>query len=308
MKIDYLREFVLLAKNLNYTTTANELFISQSVLSRHIAFVEEKIGATLIERNAQPIRLTEAGKFFKEQCEWILSAFDRTCAETLLRGQGVNGMLKIGTLYYTSSPNLSTLQRILKDELCELEVMFLSTNPDQCLNALRRSEIDAALIYRMRYPDSDQYEFQDLYREPFVAFVNEGNPLAQKENLKLADLEGQIIYGVQGTFRQTVWDTLKTLCNEAGFEPVRSQKEFSQTESALVSLQHQKEGVVVSGVGMSCIRFEHVKCLRIDDANCFRHVSLMYKRGKMDRNIAVFLDFLRTHAESLGWDCDNGMI
>ena len=40
MKLNIIREFLRLCEAKNYTRTAEELYISQSVLSRHIAALE----------------------------------------------------------------------------------------------------------------------------------------------------------------------------------------------------------------------------------------------------------------------------
>ena len=52
MEIAVLREFVSLAENLNFSTTAKRLFITQSTLSRHIAALEHELGCRLFEARA----------------------------------------------------------------------------------------------------------------------------------------------------------------------------------------------------------------------------------------------------------------
>lgn len=49
MKLNIIREFLRLCETKNYTRTAEELYISQSVLSRHIAAPEEELGVQLIK-------------------------------------------------------------------------------------------------------------------------------------------------------------------------------------------------------------------------------------------------------------------
>ena len=49
MKLNIIREFLRLCETKNYTRTAEELYISQSVLSRHIAALEGEPGVQLIK-------------------------------------------------------------------------------------------------------------------------------------------------------------------------------------------------------------------------------------------------------------------
>ena len=50
MNIEYLREFAALAENGNYLETAEELYMSQSTLSKHIMKMEKELG-TRVDRH-----------------------------------------------------------------------------------------------------------------------------------------------------------------------------------------------------------------------------------------------------------------
>ena len=47
MEVRYIREFVVLCECMNYSQAAEKLYISQSVLSKHIKALEKDIGAPL---------------------------------------------------------------------------------------------------------------------------------------------------------------------------------------------------------------------------------------------------------------------
>ena len=47
MDLNYIREFVVLANTCNYMEAAEQLFISQSALSRHIKNLEEELGTEI---------------------------------------------------------------------------------------------------------------------------------------------------------------------------------------------------------------------------------------------------------------------
>lgn len=55
-------EFVLLAEVENYAEVAEQLFISESTLARHIRMMEAEIGVSLFDRTAKGIRLNKYGK------------------------------------------------------------------------------------------------------------------------------------------------------------------------------------------------------------------------------------------------------
>ncbi|MCF0230504.1 MAG: LysR family transcriptional regulator, partial [Parasporobacterium sp.] len=62
MKSEHIKEFIVLAEELNYTKAAKKLYISHSSLSKHIAEAERELGVQLFVRTTHAVELTEAGR------------------------------------------------------------------------------------------------------------------------------------------------------------------------------------------------------------------------------------------------------
>ena len=62
MKFSIMREFVRLAAIRNYSKTAEELYMAQSALSRHMASLEEELNVKLIDRTRNSFELTPMGE------------------------------------------------------------------------------------------------------------------------------------------------------------------------------------------------------------------------------------------------------
>ena len=77
MEIKQLRNFVLLARELNFSRAAEKLYISQPTLSQQIAALEEELGGKLFERNRREVSLTESGVYLFEHAEDLLYRFDQ---------------------------------------------------------------------------------------------------------------------------------------------------------------------------------------------------------------------------------------
>lgn len=56
-----LRVFITAAKTLNFTKCAEQLFISQPAVSKHIGELESRYKVQLFERSGSRLALTEAG-------------------------------------------------------------------------------------------------------------------------------------------------------------------------------------------------------------------------------------------------------
>ena len=60
--LDLIQGFEAAARNLSFTKAAEELFITQSAVSRQIRGLEEHLGIALFERRHRALALTEEGR------------------------------------------------------------------------------------------------------------------------------------------------------------------------------------------------------------------------------------------------------
>lgn len=60
MELNHVKEFIALTKTENYLEAAENLFTSQSSLSKHIKSLEAELGTTLFDRTTRQVKLNEA--------------------------------------------------------------------------------------------------------------------------------------------------------------------------------------------------------------------------------------------------------
>jgi LysR family transcriptional regulator, glycine cleavage system transcriptional activator len=70
--LDLLKGFDAAARHASFTRAAEELFVTQSALSRQIQALEEQIGVALFERRHRELRLTEAGQVLHTTARTVL--------------------------------------------------------------------------------------------------------------------------------------------------------------------------------------------------------------------------------------------
>ena len=76
MTTERLQEFIILANTLNYSKAADILFISQSVLSKHIKEMETELGAKLFLRDTHSVYLTDEGKMLLHEIPSVMKQAD----------------------------------------------------------------------------------------------------------------------------------------------------------------------------------------------------------------------------------------
>ena len=60
--LDLLRGFEAAARHLSFTAAGEELFVTQSAISRQVQTLEEQLGVKLFERRTRALVLTKAGE------------------------------------------------------------------------------------------------------------------------------------------------------------------------------------------------------------------------------------------------------
>ncbi|MEG1831538.1 MAG: LysR family transcriptional regulator, partial [Raoultibacter sp.] len=75
MKLEYLREFVVLARRGNFREAAESLYLARPTLSNHVKTLEQEVGFELLDRSDNN-KLTQAGSAFFEGMEQVVKVVD----------------------------------------------------------------------------------------------------------------------------------------------------------------------------------------------------------------------------------------
>ena len=98
MKTEYMREFLELATEKNYSLAARKLFISQPTLSRHVQAIEEALGYPLVESSSHGVKLTEYGFSAARSFRKILKEYDLLLETGKNLARRISGTLTLGIL------------------------------------------------------------------------------------------------------------------------------------------------------------------------------------------------------------------
>lgn len=85
------------ARHLSYTHAAQELFMTQSAVSRQIQQLEDFLGLSVFNRARHGVELTEAGKQYVKSIKPYLTGLEK-CTSDVMAHKGLGGTLKIGVV------------------------------------------------------------------------------------------------------------------------------------------------------------------------------------------------------------------
>jgi len=104
-----MKVFALVAEGGSFARAARQLGISAAMASKHVAHLERRLGARLLNRSSRHVSLTEAGTVYFEQCREALDALEH--AEALLQSGGAEprGMLKVAAPVWCANPRFAAM-------------------------------------------------------------------------------------------------------------------------------------------------------------------------------------------------------
>lgn len=96
MNTTRLYEFLVLSKVLSYSKAAKALYISQSVLTRHIQDLEQELGAPLFTRTTHSVALTEVGRILAKESPALINKCDSALNRLRSQSLPAHGTVRIG--------------------------------------------------------------------------------------------------------------------------------------------------------------------------------------------------------------------
>ncbi|MBR2789493.1 MAG: LysR family transcriptional regulator, partial [Eggerthellaceae bacterium] len=201
--------------------TAKDLYRSQSALSRHIQALEADFGAPLLIRTGNAVELTPEGEVVKDLAATIVRKYDyvkRAFAphedhrNTLVIGghidapEDIRGFLQAVERFNSASGDLqvrfepfdSVSIRAFREKLIsgEADILFLFGDVSEMFEGEDRLACRVAVTRRWK------------------VFVEDTNPLAEKEYLTLDDLQNQPVMHFVGERYSSSWKILRSFFSE----------------------------------------------------------------------------------------------
>lgn len=189
MRLDYLRYFNHLAKVLNFTKAAEDLFVAQPTLSVAIKRMEQELGVKLFKRGkgSSRIELTECGAAYYEYVSLALNNLDtglRVARE--IQGEA-NSLVRVGTVYSMQGINWSqAMQAFLSKKSNPPKISIEQSYSPELIARLRKGELD--VVFAARMDDLDDLNYIYVWSQPLVLGVHRNHPLAKREKITLDDL------------------------------------------------------------------------------------------------------------------------
>ena len=195
-----------------------------SAVSKHLAVLEQEVGARLLTPTGRRVRLTPAGERLVEHAVTILAAVEEARAE--LRGESEPvGRVRVASFVTAVEPVLLPALRRLRERHPGVRAEVHEHEPEQAVELLRSGGLDLALIYdyslvpRSVPPDLSVRRFEE---QPLYLVLPSGGATE-------SDAGTPMPFAALRAYAETGWiansrgsdddELVRRVCALAGFEP-----------------------------------------------------------------------------------------
>ena len=191
MELRQLRALQAVAEAGSFSSAADTLNYTQPAVSRTVAALERELGAVLVERQARPLRLTDAGRALARHADELFSRLSSARSEIEAIAQAQTGTVSLGTF---SSAGAA----FVVDALCRfrtahpgVRVSVVEGMPSSLLPQLRAGELDLAVVFDFPSAGEDigeGLESHHLLDDALVVVLPRDHPLARNDQIDAAEL------------------------------------------------------------------------------------------------------------------------
>lgn len=188
MELQQLRYVVAVADTGSFTRAAERSHVTQSALSHQIAALERELGVRLFARTSRSVRATESGEAFLRSARSAVRAADQAREDAAAAIGEVVGTLRLGVIPTVTAVDVPALLTAYRTAHPAARAELREGNSDSLMAAIRRGELDVALLGLRDGVEPDGVASRSLSREALVAVLPRGHELAGSRDVRLRDL------------------------------------------------------------------------------------------------------------------------
>lgn len=250
MEFRQLAYFEVIAEESHFGRASQRLQVAQPALTRQIQQLERELGVQLFDRSHRRIRLTDAGHAFLDESRRLLAAAEQAKEAARRAARGETGRLTVAFVGSATYGPLPLILRAFRERFPAVHLLLDEMDSAAQSAGLLERRVDVGFL---RTPLGDaELAAETLLREPIVAALPQGHPLAKRAEVPLAELAGEPFVLFHRSEQPSYADVVLEVCAKAGFRP-RLAQEATEVQTAI--------GLVGAGFGV-CLVPEAVHGLR----------------------------------------------
>lgn len=246
MNSQQIKCFLAVASFKSFSSAAEHLFLSQSVVSYHIRALEKELEFLLFQRDTHGVRLTAAGEVFERSMRTLSEEYAEAIELARQIGQRNEQHIRICFGSPTSSAMMGRIIQEIYGHAENSSIMLSNRNQYDILQPLLSGSADILLTYPGFFQEGIGLSKKKIATVWTVCLASPQHPLSARTSLKLRDLLGQTlilpdIHSVNGDNPRIEFETL--------YRWVQRNQSAVQIDFSARTLD-QAQGIAASGRGV----------------------------------------------------------
>jgi len=286
--------FHTVAKRLNFTKAAEELFITQPAVTKHIHEIESHFKVKLFDRNGTRIKLTEAGETLLNHTTGLFALYRNMEFAMNLLTQRQSGNLRIGASTTVAQYVLSPVLAAFHNQFNAIRIALTTGNTEQIEQALQNREIDLGIIEGRSKTNSIKYT--EFKKDEIVLVSTINHPLAKKQTIVPEELKSIPIL-----LREPGSGTLEVIIHalrqhRIELNQLNVEMQLSSTESIKQYLMHSNCLAFLSIHSvLKELNNKEFSIIDIEGLTIERHFYFIQLQGNTEALPDLFMKFARHH-------------
>jgi DNA-binding transcriptional LysR family regulator len=193
MDLRQLRQFTVLAEELNFRRAALRLHISQPPLSAAIRRLEDELEVQLFDRNRHSVALTTAGEVLLAQTRNILSSVEDAVAHTRNAARGAVGVLRVSCIPSALLALMPLALRRFHELFPHVQVVVSEALSAAQVDQVQQEKVDLAILIPSTARKDTRLRTVPLRNEQFVLACPSDHKLASRKSVRIQDIDGHLL-------------------------------------------------------------------------------------------------------------------
>ena len=179
--------FIAVAENMSFSKAAEELFISQPAVTKHIKELESKLNTTLFDRKGNRIYLTRSGQLTYDFLKKIKLQYREMEFQLGRLNGSFKGTLRMGASSTVSQYVIPAVVAAFHKKYPEINFYLFNGNSFEMEQKLLKNEIDLALVENES--SHANLKYIDFLQDEIVVVAGSNSLFSKKKNLSLSDMK-----------------------------------------------------------------------------------------------------------------------
>lgn len=278
MNWQYLKYFEVVARQEHYTKAANELFITQSALSKSIDNLERELGFPLFEKQGRNIKLTKYGQLFSNHVTKATHEIEESVGMIRNLLSPENGIVSFSSIFTLGAEYIPNIIKNFSAVHPNIKLLYYQESTANILENVESGSIDFGFsgeFDREKYPD---FECEPIMIEELVIIAPKDHPLAARKEIRFEEIVDEPFIGY--TSNTGIIHSLSNTLGRPMGGVEASNIFYAANEDNTVA------GLVRAGLGLGivannpAIRFDDLAVLHVTEPRLTRTLYLCWKKGR----------------------------